>query len=190
MPRKRIAFALLTLAATAASAHVTPNVQLMKRSDFTKAALPAAAQFFAKTVALTPADQDSIRKQTEGWTPNEEDTRVYVGRDAKGALVGTAIFLWMPSQHGPVGLAVAFDAAGKVLRAEVTDAGSEPLDWIRPLLSSGLQTFAGLGAGDRPDPERIAPDAHGTMSRYYARVIADGVVRAQALAGALLASTH
>ncbi|HEV3458391.1 MAG TPA: hypothetical protein VHG32_17670 [Thermoanaerobaculia bacterium] len=178
---------LAVLAAAAAGAgipawaHVTPNVQLVKRGEFVKQGLAGATQFFEQKLAFGAADAAAIRSRTR-WTPSEEDVKVYLGRDAQKRLVGSAIFLWLPSQHGPVGIAVAFDAAGKILKAAVTDVGSEPLAWVRPLLAGdGLAAFAGLPLDASPDPAKVAPAVTGNMSRYYAEVIAQGVERAQAV---------
>jgi hypothetical protein len=185
----KLAPVLAVLAATAAGmgagipafAHVTPNVQLVKRGEFVKQSLVAATQFFEQKLAFGAADVAAIRSRTR-WTPSEEDVKVYLGRDAQKSLVGSAVFLWLPSQHGPVGIAVAFDAAGKILKAAVTDVGSEPLAWVRPLLAGdGLAAFTGLPLDASPDPAKVAPAVTGNMSRYYAEVIAQGVERAQAV---------
>jgi hypothetical protein len=178
---KALAAAALLLFSAALSAHVTPNVQLVARGQFIKANLPAATRFFEKTLMIGGPDMAAIRQAT-GWTPTEEDSRIYVGRDSSGAIVGAAAFVWMPSEHGPVGIGVAFDAAGKIVAADVTDVGTEPLVWIRPLLAAGgMKSFVGLAPDDRIEGARIAPSADGNMTRYYAGVIAAGVTRAQAL---------
>jgi hypothetical protein len=130
---------------------------------------------------ISRGDGAAIRKAT-GWAPSEEDTKIYVGRDAQGQLVGTVIFLWMSSQHGPVGIGVAFRPDGTVRRVAVTDIGSEPVVWVRPLIDGGgMGAFEGLAAGAAPDSSRVAPQVNGSMSRYYARIIAGGVDRAQAV---------
>jgi hypothetical protein len=188
----RFALVLAVLAAAAAGnpafAHVTPNVQLVKRGEFTKQGLPAASQFFEQKLAFGAADAAAIKSRT-GWTPSEEDVKVYLGRDAQKRLVGSAVFLWVPSEHGPIGVAVAFDAAGKILKATVTDVGSEPLAWVRPLLEGdGMAAFTGLELGAAPDPAKVAPAVTGNMSRYYAEVIAQGMARAQAVARISLAA--
>jgi len=185
-PRHRAIFAALAvaaaaMAATPAFAHVTPNVVLLKRGEFVKQSLPAAAEFFEQKLALGGADAAAIKSRT-GWTPTEEEVKVYLGRDAGKRMVGSAIFLWVPSQHGPVGIAVAFDPAGKILQAAVTDAGSEPLAWVRPLVQgNGMAAFAGLPLDASPDPAKVAPAVTGNMSRYFAEVLAEGVLRAQAI---------
>ena len=162
-------------------AHITPNVSLIGRGEFLRQSLPGATRFFEKGMMISGVDGASLRRDT-GWVPSEEDTKVYVGRDARGDLVGTVIFLWLPSQHGPVGLGVAFAPDGTVRHAVVTDVGSEPLAWVRPLIEArGLAVFEALPAGASPDASRVAPGVSGAMSRYYARVIAGGVARAQAL---------
>jgi hypothetical protein len=172
------ALALFFLALTAL-AHVTPNVTLIRRGDFVKQALPGATKFFEKTLGSTAVA--AVREAT-GWTPTQEEAKVYVGREESGRLVGSVVFLWVPSEHGPVGLGVAFGPDGQILEATVTDVGTEPLVWVRPLLLEGrLHGINGIGYSQRPDPVRIAAGASGQMSRYYARVIAGGVARAQAL---------
>ncbi|HVR09291.1 MAG TPA: hypothetical protein VMW75_14670 [Thermoanaerobaculia bacterium] len=192
----KLAPVLAVLAAAAAGAgagnpayaHVTPNVQLVKRGEFVRQGLPAASQFFEQKLAFGAADAAAIKSRT-GWTPSEEDVKVYIGRDDQKRLVGSAVFLWVPSEHGPVGVAVAFDAAGKILKAAVTDVGSEPLAWVRPLLESdGLAAFTGLAPGAGPDPAKVAPAVAGKMCRYYAEVIAQGVERAQAVERVSLAA--
>lgn len=181
---------LLVLAALlcplALAAHITPNVSLIGRGEFLKQTLPAATRFFEKEMMISRGDGAAIRKAT-GWAPSEEDTKVYVGRDARGQLVGTVVFLWISSQHGPLGIGVAFRPDGAVGRVAVTDVGSEPIVWVRPLIDGGgMAAFEGLAAGAAPDPSRVAPQVNGSMSRYYARVIADGVARAQAVEGVIL----
>jgi len=190
---RKIASVLVVSAAVAttalpAFAHVTPNVELVKQGEFIRQSIAGASRFFEERLALSPADRAAVRQAT-GWVPGEEDAKVYVGRDGAGGRVGTAVLLWMPSQHGPLAVAVAFGPEGRVLKAAVTDAGSEPLAWIRPLVDGGgLAAFAGLGLDARPDPAKVAPQAKGAMNRYYAEVIAQAIARAQALARVSLAA--
>jgi hypothetical protein len=176
-----LAAAIAIGTAAAALAHVTPNVSLVARGDFLKESLPGSTKYFRKSLRLGREQVARIRAETR-WSPSEEDARVYVGRDANGQLVGTVAFLWVPSQHGPVGIAAAFDDSGRLIRATVTDAGSEPIVWIRPLLNSGrLPSLEGLEIDQKPDPGKIAPSVRAPMPRYYATVIASGIERAQAL---------
>lgn len=167
------------LLSLAALAHVTPNVTLVRRGDFVKEVLPGATKFFEKT--LGSAATDLVREAT-GWTPSEDESKVYVGRDDAGRLVGSVVFLWIPSEHGPVGLGVAFGPGGQIVEATVTDVGTEPLVWVRPLLKDGKLTgLSGLDASGKPDAARIGAGTTGSMTRYYASVIAEGVARARAI---------
>jgi len=170
--------AVLVLAASA-DAHVTPNVQLVKRGTFIRNALPGASRFFETHLDLGKSDLAAVRAAA-GWTPSSDDTKVYAGRTADGSLVGRAVFVWVPSMHGPVSVGVAFDANERILTAAVTDVGSEPLAWVKPLIEAGgMDGFAGLGPDSTADPAGLAPEVTGSMSRYYAEVIAGGVRRAQ-----------
>ena len=172
-------FSLLT--SSILFAHVTPNVQLVKRGEFIQSSLPGSTKFSEKVLMIGGPDMASIKAAT-GWAPTEEDAKIYLGRDAAGKLVGSVAFVWMPSEHGPVGIGIAFDTEGKILRAAVTDVGTEPLAWVRPLTEgNGLAPVEGLTLQDHPKAPAIAPSVRGAMSRYYAGVIAEGVARAQAL---------
>jgi hypothetical protein len=178
MRRAILSVALLSFAG-AAAAHVTPNVSLVRRGDFIRQAFPAASKFFEKALEGKTLDAVAL---SAGWRPSEEEARVYVARAAEGKLVGTAVFLWMPSQHGPVGIGAAFDPDGTLRQVAVTDVGTEPLAWVRPLLAQDrLEPLVGLKLDGAPDPDRLAPAEAGAMTRYYARVISDGIRRAQAV---------
>ena len=179
--RRGLVFGAALAIAAALRAHVTPNIQLVKRGEFLRSSLPGAVKFFEKQLMIGGPDMAAIEKATD-WIPSEEDARMYVGKDAGGRPAGAAVFVWVPSEHGPVGIGVAFDAGGRIIAAEVTDVGTEPLAWIRPLLSSGgMAAFVGLPADRPPDPARVAPSVTGRINRYYAEVISRGVARAQAL---------
>ncbi len=170
------------------SAHVTPNVELLKKGELVRQSLPLATRFLEQRLTLSGADLAAIKKAT-GWTPSDEDAKLYVGRDDQARLLGRVILLWIPSEHGPVGVGVGFDPAGKIVRAAVTDVGSEPLAWVRPLLdNAGMTAFVGLAPDATLDPAKVAPAVTGTMSRYYAEVIVQGVARAQALERVALAA--
>src|SRR5438309_4876088 len=108
------------LCACTAIAHITPNVVLVRRGEFLKESLPGATHFFEKQLTLASQEGAAIRQAT-GWSPSDEDTKVYVGRDEKGGLIGTVVFLWIPSAHGPVGMGFAFKPDARLSQAVVTD---------------------------------------------------------------------
>lgn len=168
----------------AASAHVTPTVQLVHRGDFIRSALPTATQFFERK--LDNSVIAALTSDTEaGWHPSPREIKVYVGRDKRHRRVGTVIFLRVPSEHGPVGLGVAYDAGGDILQAVVTEVGSEPLAWCRPLIDAhALSELKGNSASQAVDATTLAPQVHGRMSRYYARILAEGVEHAGRILGA------
>jgi len=181
--RKTFLPLLLFSFAAAAAAHVSPNVTLIRRGDFLRAAFPEAARFFEKALEKPPAKELA----SDGWQPSQDETRIYVARNGGGRLIGTAVFLWIPSQHGPIAIGIAFDSEGTVREAAVTDIGAEPLAWVRPLLSRNrVEGLRGLRLDSPPDPGRIAPTGGGAMTRYYAKVIAEGTGRAQAIEKAAL----
>jgi hypothetical protein len=155
---------LLVLAALlcplALPAHITPNVSLVARGEFLKQSLPGATRFFEKEMMISRGDGAAIRKAT-GWAPSEEDTKIYVGRDAQGQLVGTVVFLWMTSQHGPVGIGVVFQPDGAVRRVAVTDVGS-----VRLL---GAALFDGGHAASRGSRWARLPIRRGSLPRPSAR---------------------
>ncbi len=176
--------AAASLLAAPAFAHITPNVQLVKKSAFVQQVLPGATNLFAKDLTADVARR--VREAT-GWSPNSDELQLYVGRDAGGALVGSVVFLWTASEHGPLGVGVAFDPAGAIRAATVTDVASEPLTWVRPLLEDGrIAAFDGLAPGATADPAAIAPAVQASMPRYYAKVIAESVARARAVERAAL----
>ncbi len=182
--RKAPLFLLLLSFSAAAAAHVSPNVTLVRRGDFLRQAFPDAAGFFEKALERPPAGKEL---HGAGWRSSSDEARIYVARTAEGKVTGTAVFLWIPSQHGPIGIGVAFDAEGAVRQAAVTDVGAEPLAWVRPLLvRNRVDGLAGLRLNTAPDPNRLAPAGAGTMTRYYAKVVAEAVSRAQAIERAAL----
>ena len=180
----------LAMFPAAATAHVTPNIQLVPRGQFLREGLPGAARFFEKTISLNTEQSGQLKRET-GWAPKRENTRVYVGRDSAGQSVGTVAFLWMAWEHGPVGVGVAFDRDGTVTRVEVTDAAEEPLVWLRPIIAEGgLRCFTGLPLSKEPAPEAVTMHHAGPMSRFCARVLCEAVSRAQALERVMLRSSE
>lgn len=175
-----------------AMAHVTPTVQLVRRGDFVRSALSGATRFFEHK--LDAEELEGLRAEADPqWQPSGREIKIYVGRDDRAQLVGSVVFLRVPSEHGPVGIGVAYDASGRILQASVTEVGSEPLAWVQPLLRAhALDGVRGKAAGATIEAAGLAPQVRGRMSRYYATVIARGIqragriVRAAGLAGSAL----
>jgi hypothetical protein len=185
-------FTMCLFVAFSAGAHVSPMVQLVGKGDFIRAALPGASQFFERKLDRGAESLNRLAAEID-WTPSPQEIKVYVGRDAGNRLVGSVVFLRVPSEHGPVGIGVAFDADGRIGNATVTEVGSEPLAWVRPLLdANALDPLRGQAAGGPVDPSKLAPEVTGRMSRYYAEVIGRGiqaagiVVEAEGLSGSSL----
>lgn len=177
--RMRLPLLVFLLFSASLAAHVTPNVELIRKSQFVKESLAGAAQLFEKKIPAGGPAWGAMRKAT-GWGPSEEDAKLYVGRNAEGKLFGSVVLLWIASQHGPLCVGVVFDPAGAIRRVAVTDVASEALACVRPILDrDGTGAFVGLALDAIPNPARVAPEASGSMSRYYAKVIADAVARAQ-----------
>lgn len=159
-------------------AHVTPTVYLVKRGDFVRNALQGASRFYEHRLDARAVQEVAAEAQSK-WHPSPREIKLYVGRDDQGDLAGTVVFLRVPSEHGPVGLGVAYDSTDRILRATVTEVGSEPLAWVQPLLDAhALSGLKGAAADAEVNPADLAPQIHGRMSRYYAQVIARGVERA------------
>jgi hypothetical protein len=182
--KRLIALVASLLVAFSAAAHVSPIVQIVQKGEFVRAALTEASAFFEHKL---DRNSEALRRlaATIGWQPTAQEIKIYVGRDEQQQLVGSVVFLRVPSEHGPVGLGVAFDTGGSVLRCAVTEVGSEPLTWVRALIDGGaLESIRGAGAGREIDAAALAPQVDGRMSRYYAEVIAEGVERAGIVAEA------
>ncbi|HZD53103.1 MAG TPA: hypothetical protein VE175_08655 [Woeseiaceae bacterium] len=160
------------------AAHVSPMVQLVRKGEFVRTALPGASQYFERGLDRGAEALNRLAAAIN-WQPSAQEIKVYVGRNAESRLVGSVVFLRVPSEHGPVGVGVAFNADGRIAQAAVTEVGSEPLAWVRPLLDAGaLAGVRGLAAASHVDATAMAPEVQGRMSRYYAEVIADGIERA------------
>jgi hypothetical protein len=172
---------LLALALAAAApvrAHITPPVVLSSDREAVTRLLAGSSRYFVREVRPSPAQRGSVRQKT-GWTPDEDLYRFYIGRTADGVTVGATIFVSEFTMHGPVRVAVALAPDGKVKGVSVVEVTEETYGWVKPLLDEGfLQRFAGRDAGTALSQ---TVDSGGSMSRFYAGVIAQLVGRAAAL---------
>lgn len=180
MSTRLVRFVALALAAAAAPAraHITPPVVLASDRETVARLLAGSSRYFVREVRLSSAQRENIRQKT-GWMPDEELYRFYIGRTADGATVGATLFVSEYTMHGPVRVAVALAPDGKVKEASVVEVSEETWGWVKPLLDAGfLQRFAGRDARTALS-QRV--DSGGSLSRFYAGVIAQLVGRAAAL---------
>jgi hypothetical protein len=161
-----------------ARAHITPPVVLASDRDAVAGLLGGSSKYLVREVRLSPAQKQEVQRRT-GWSPEDDFHRFYVGRDDQGRMVGAAAFLSEFTIHGPVRVAVALGEDGKVKGATVVEVTEESYTWVKPLLDQGYtRSFVGLDARQRFDPPAVPG---GSMSRFYARVIAGLVERAAVL---------
>jgi len=175
--RSLFAAAAVVVGAATASAHITPPVVLVSDRDALVELLAGARRFFVREVRLSSRERAAIKTRTS-WAPDEELLRFYLGRDGEGRLVSAATFVTEYTVHGPVRVAVALGADGRVRGATVVELTEETYGWVKPLLDRDFtRRFAGQPAGARLAP----PAGLNEMSHFYAEVIASLVQRAALL---------
>jgi hypothetical protein len=177
--RLSLASTLLALAAAVpARAHITPPVVLASDRDAIAALLGGSSKYLVREERLSPAQKHEVKRQTN-WTPEDDFYRFYVGRDDQGRMVGAAAFVSDFTIHGPVRMAVALGEDGKVKGASVVEVTEESYTWVKPLLDQGItRSFVGLDARGSFAAPAVSG---GSMSRFYAGVIAGLVRRAAVL---------
>ena len=173
---RRSLLLLGALFAGPALAHVTPPVLLVSDRAAISGLLGGARRYFVREVRLTPAERQSIERET-GWTPDEDFYRFYIGRDENQHDVGAVTFLTEYTMHGPVRVAVALQPDGKVKGAKVAEVSEETYPWVKSLID---RDFLSTLAGHDPHTPFASPGAGGSMPRFYGEVIT-GLVRRAAL---------
>jgi hypothetical protein len=140
--------------------------------------LGGSSNYLVREERLSPAQKHEVKRQTN-WTPEDDFYRFYVGRDDRGRMVGAAAFVSDFTIHGPVRMAVALGEDGKVKGASVVEVTEESYTWVKPLLDQGItRSFVGLDARGSFAAPAVSG---GSMSRFYAGVIAGLVRRAAVL---------
>jgi hypothetical protein len=174
----------LALAAAALGAgHPTPRVVLVKHADFIRQTLPAARQFFVRTVTIGKEDLATIR-QVSDFTPDDPDVQFYLGQGDDGATVGVVLFQQINTPHGPIEVGLTFGPDGAIADAAVTTATVETKPWVQAATATGLmKRFAGMRRGDDARKALGSGDALGAMPQYLAVLIATAVGRGLALHG-------
>lgn len=171
---------LLTI--SAAVAHITPSVVLVSDRDAVVQFLAGAQKFFVREVRLSPAERQVIRSRW-GWSPDETLYRFYLGRDAQGRLVATALFLTEFTIHGPVRVAVGLGPNGEITGASVVELTEETYPWLKPLMD---QRFTRDYVGQTAQAsfvlsERLVQTGLDSMPRFYGEIVISLMQRAAIL---------
>jgi hypothetical protein len=170
---------ILLGAGLAALLHITPTVVLVKRQDAVAHLLPGADQFTVRELHLSSADSRKVHDAV-GWEPPDGMVTFYVGKH-QDQMAGALMFMRVDCQHGPLELAIGFDASGKIRGVEVTKATVEMKPWVLEALRAGLtDAYRGLPVDAAPaGAERVKPRI-GAMPGYMADLIDKGVMHAAA----------
>ena len=170
---------LLLGVAAATLLHITPTVVLMKREAAVAKLLPGADQFVAREMHLSSADSRRIHDAV-GWEPADGVVTFYIGKK-QGQVSGVLQFMRVDCQHGPIELAIGYDARGTVRAVEVTKATVEMKPWIVEALRAGLtDEYHGLAVDGVPAAAPKVKPQIGAMPGYMAELIDKGVMHANA----------
>jgi hypothetical protein len=171
--------ALIFGAVTAALLHITPTVIMVKRQDAVAHLLPGADQFVERELHLSSADSKKIHDAV-GWEPPDGVVTFFIGKH-DDQTTGALLFMRIDSQHGPIELAIGYDAKGAVRGVEVTKATVEMKPWILEALKAGLTAeYRGMAVTAAPSgAEKVKPKI-GAMPGYMAELIDKGVMHANA----------
>jgi hypothetical protein len=171
--------AIILGAVTAALLHITPTVVLVKRQDAVARLLPGADQFTARELHLSSADSRQLHDAV-GWEPPDGVVTFYVGKH-QGQVNGALVFMRVDCQHGPIELAIGYDARGTVRGVEVTKATVEMKPWVLEALRAGLtEQYRGLTTQQAPAGAEKVKSQVGSMPAYMAELIDKGVMHANA----------
>ncbi len=177
---------LMRVAVLAALLHITPTVILVKRPDAVARLAPGADAFLAREVHLSDRDAHKLHEAVD-WSPEDGVLTFYVAQrgGAAGAPVGAFLFVRVDTPHGPLEVAVGFDAAGTVRAAVVTKATVETKPWVAEALRAGLtDAYTGLRSGAAPAGAAQVRGKVGQLPAYMAGEVDKGVARALAAYGA------
>jgi hypothetical protein len=178
---------LTRTAVLAAVLHITPTVILVPRPEAVARLTPGAEAFFAREVHLSHADAHRLHAAVD-WSPDDGVLTFYTAKRG-GAPVGVLTFVRVDSPHGPLEVAVGFDAAGAVRRVEVTKATVETKPWLLEALRAGLtDAYGGLRPGTAPAGEAAVRAKVGSLPAFIAGQVDKGVARALAAYGAFYKS--
>lgn len=170
---------LLLGVAAATLLHITPTVVMLKREEAVARLLPGADQFVAREVHLSSADSRRIHDAV-GWEPPDGVVTFYVGKHQE-QVNGALVFMRVDCQHGPIELAIGYDARGTIRGVEVTKATVEMKPWVLEALRAGLtDSYRGITPDQAPSGAAKVKPQVGSMPGYMAELIDKGVMHANA----------
>lgn len=174
--------ALVSLvSAPAVVTHITPTVELVPRASAVRSLLEGSSKFFVRNIELDGDAMAELQRRA-GWKPEERNFRVFVGRDANGDKVGDALLLKVDSRHGPLALAVGFDAAGALSGVIITHATEETVPWVGEAIKAGLlDEYPGCTEATVGQALEAVKSEVGRMPLYMAQRATVGVQRALVL---------
>jgi hypothetical protein len=175
------AAAVLLLATSTVSAHVTPPRILLKDADAVRLLMPEAANFTRSDIKPTKDQKQQCHKMTR-WTPDQASYKVFVGKDATGREIGRVMFMGDITIHGVVQMAVAMTPENKVKGVAVVAITDEAYGWVKPLVE---KNFAAQFVGKAPtdtyiDGEKVVA-RRGSMEKFYGQVLASLIQRSAVL---------
>lgn len=170
---------LVLLAGLATLLHITPTVVLVKREDAVRRLVPEATAFTAREVRLSNADSRRL-SAAANWSPSEGIVTFYTG--AKGGRpVGSLTFIRVDTPHGPIEVAVGFEAGGTVHGVTVTKVTTETKLWTLEALRAGLlEQYAGMGPDRAPNGAAAIRGKASALPTFIAGEVDKAVARALA----------
>jgi hypothetical protein len=177
---------VLTLAASAAWAHITPPVVVVPERDAVASQHAGAKKLSQRDVSLT-ADERKAIQSAYGWRATDEPHAFYMGRDDAGKLLSASVFMTEATMHGIIRVAVAFTPDGRVKDAQVTDVAEEIYAHMKPLMDRGFKRYAGLSVGSAFEPPAPAAGSGvDAMAQHYDGIVGRMVQRAAILYNVLV----
>lgn len=185
MLKKYFLAALLVLFSTGTAmntawGHVTPSIRLHTTREMIQQLLPKG-ELFVKEVTLNP-EQKARLQALDNWDTRTDQFKFYISRDKNNRLQRAVISMVEFTRHGPMVMAVAFDANGQVQDVLLTDIQSEPLTWVDPILKSTyIQELRGKDSNMSLTLESKWQEKFTGVSRYFALTIANVVKKSAQL---------
>ena len=160
--------------------HVTPNVRLHTTREVIQQLLPKG-ELFVKEVTLN-SEQKARLKAFDNWDTRNDNFKFYISRDKNNRLQRVVISMVEFTRHGPMVMAVALDANGRVQDALLTNIQMESLTWVDPILKSNyIQELRGKDSKMPLTLESKWKERFTDVSQYFALSIANSVKKSAQL---------